>query len=102
MISDAVLYVADRLVDGGSVLRAVHHPVQFVQFAVAGLGIRGRQFRCAPPLTTFTFFCFCPFSVFCKCTVYAHMVLLSSTVFTFAWISVDRYAAFMKVRCPIG
>ena len=35
-------------------------------------------------------------SLLCKCTVYAHVVLISSTVFTFAWISVDRYAAFMK------
>lgn len=35
-------------------------------------------------------------SVLCKCTVYVHVVIISSTVFTFAWISVDRYAAFMK------
>ncbi|KAH7728062.1 melatonin receptor type 1A [Aphelenchoides avenae] len=32
----------------------------------------------------------------CKSSVYAQIVLLSCTVYTFAWIGVDRYAAFMK------
>ncbi|KAF7636197.1 hypothetical protein Mgra_00004455 [Meloidogyne graminicola] len=35
-------------------------------------------------------------SLICKCTVYFHLVLITSTLFTFSWISVDRYAAFMK------
>uniref|UniRef100_A0A915LS89 G-protein coupled receptors family 1 profile domain-containing protein n=1 Tax=Meloidogyne javanica TaxID=6303 RepID=A0A915LS89_MELJA len=35
-------------------------------------------------------------SLICKCTVYLHLVLITSTLFTFSWISVDRYAAFMK------
>ncbi|KAI1724153.1 7 transmembrane receptor (rhodopsin family) domain-containing protein [Ditylenchus destructor] len=32
----------------------------------------------------------------CKCTSYLMIVLLSSTIYTYAWIFVDRYAAFMK------
>ncbi|KAL3093136.1 hypothetical protein niasHT_022586 [Heterodera trifolii] len=35
-------------------------------------------------------------SALCKCTVYVHVVLICSTVYIFAWISVDRYSAFMK------
>lgn len=32
----------------------------------------------------------------CKSSVYVQIVLLASSVYTFAWIGVDRYAAFMK------
>ncbi|KAL7080202.1 hypothetical protein ACQ4LE_000313, partial [Meloidogyne hapla] len=35
-------------------------------------------------------------SLICKCTVYLQLVLITSTIYTFSWISVDRYAAFMK------
>lgn len=35
-------------------------------------------------------------SLLCKTASYFHVVLISSTIFTFAWIGVDRYAAFMK------
>uniref|UniRef100_A0A915CUY8 G-protein coupled receptors family 1 profile domain-containing protein n=1 Tax=Ditylenchus dipsaci TaxID=166011 RepID=A0A915CUY8_9BILA len=35
-------------------------------------------------------------SFICKCSSYLHIVLLSSTIYTLAWIGVDRYSAFMK------
>uniref|UniRef100_A0A914CYP5 G-protein coupled receptors family 1 profile domain-containing protein n=2 Tax=Acrobeloides nanus TaxID=290746 RepID=A0A914CYP5_9BILA len=35
-------------------------------------------------------------SLICRCTAYLQIVLLSSTIYIFAWIGVDRYAAFMK------
>jgi len=35
-------------------------------------------------------------SLVCKSTSYLQVVLLSGTIYTYAWIGVDRYAAFMK------
>ncbi|CEF70555.1 Dopamine/Ecdysteroid receptor [Strongyloides ratti] len=35
-------------------------------------------------------------SIFCKGSAYLEIVLLSSTIYTFAWIGVDRYAALHK------
>ncbi|KAI6205400.1 G-PROTEIN-RECEP-F1-2 domain-containing protein [Aphelenchoides besseyi] len=35
-------------------------------------------------------------SLLCKSSAYLQIVILTSTLFTFGWISVDRYSAFMK------
>lgn len=35
-------------------------------------------------------------SFVCKCLVYLEVVLFASTVYTLAWIGIDRYAALMK------
>jgi hypothetical protein len=35
-------------------------------------------------------------SILCQSSAYVQLVLLSSTIYTFAWIGVDRYSAFMK------
>lgn len=35
-------------------------------------------------------------SLLCKSVSYLQVVLISSTIYTFAWIGVDRYSAFMK------
>jgi uncharacterized membrane protein HdeD (DUF308 family) len=35
-------------------------------------------------------------SVICKITAYLQIVVLTATIYTFAWVSVDRYSAFMK------
>jgi hypothetical protein len=35
-------------------------------------------------------------SSICKITAYLQVVVLVATIYTFAWVSVDRYSAFMK------
>uniref|UniRef100_A0AC34FPR4 G-protein coupled receptors family 1 profile domain-containing protein n=1 Tax=Panagrolaimus sp. ES5 TaxID=591445 RepID=A0AC34FPR4_9BILA len=35
-------------------------------------------------------------SAICKITAYLQVVVLTATIYTFAWVSVDRYSAFMK------